>query len=120
MQMKNLEEYRKADHIQLLIGILEEKDTSEAYRALQELEHISDETGLTYHFTDKFMEMISSDKYVIRVRGFRLFCRQAKWDADFILDENIDAALHILKDEKPTAVRQDLQQCWTLLGINRI
>ena len=52
--------------------------------------------------------MIKSDKYVLRVRGFRLFCRQARWDKDYILDENIDEALLILKDEKPTAVRQAL------------
>lgn len=108
MQMKNLEEYRKAARIELLIGMLEEKDISEAYKALQELEQLSDETGLAYHYIDKFVDMISSDQYVIRVRGFRLFSRQAKWDKDFILDENIDTALNILKDEKPTAVRQAL------------
>jgi len=91
-----------------LISMLEEKDTSVAYKALQELEQISDETGSIYAYIEKFVNMISSDKYVIRVRGFRLFCKQAKWDRDNILDENIDAALVILKDEKPTAVRQAL------------
>lgn len=109
MQMKNLEAYQKAVRIEFLIEMLEEKDTSEAYKALQELEHISDETNMTYQYTDKFISMISSDKYVIRVRGFRLFCRQAKWDEDFRLDESIDIALNILKDEKPTAVRQALE-----------
>lgn len=108
MQMKNLEEYRKTLHAESLVVMLEEKDTSAAYKALQELEQISDETGLLYRYTEKFVNMINSDKYVIRVRGFRLFCKQAKWDKDFILDENIDAALHILQDEKPTAVRQAL------------
>lgn len=108
MQMKNLEEYQKAAHIESLIGMLEEKDTSAAYKALQELEQISDETGLLYIYTEKFVNMISSDKYVIRVRGFRLFCKQAKWDRNYILDENIDTVLNILNDEKPTAVRQAL------------
>lgn len=108
MQMKNLEQYRKAVHVESLIRMLEEKDTSKAYKALQELEKISDETGLTYSYIDKFVDMICSDKYVIRVRGFRLFCKQAKWDMDFIIDESIDTALNILKDEKPTAVRQAL------------
>lgn len=91
-----------------LISMLETKDTSAAYKALQELEQISDETGSIYAYIEKFINMISSDKYVIRVRGFRLFCKQAKWDRDNILDENIDAALCILNDEKPTAVRQAL------------
>ena len=52
--------------------------------------------------------MIGSENYGVRVRGFRLFCRQAKWDKDNVIDENIDAALQILKDDKPTAVRQAL------------
>lgn len=108
MQMKNLEEYGKAEHIKFLIGRMEEKDISLAYQALQELEQISDDTNLIYSYIEKFVNMISNDKYVIRVRGFRLFCKQAKWDKENILDENIDTALNILKDEKPTAVRQAL------------
>lgn len=35
MQMKNLEDYQKAACIEFLIALLEEKDTSEAYKALQ-------------------------------------------------------------------------------------
>lgn len=95
-------------HILSLMSMLEDKDSSAAYKALQELERISDETGLLYAYIDTFINMISSDKYVVRVRGFRLFSRQAKWDRDNIMDESIDAALTILKDEKPTAVRQAL------------
>lgn len=94
--------------IALLVSMLEDKDTPAAYKALQRLEQISDETGLTYVYIVKFVNMINSDKYVIRVRGFRLFCKQAKWDTDNILDENIDDVLKILHDEKPTAVRQAL------------
>jgi len=101
--------YKKnASNIALWISMLEDKDTSIAYKALQELERISDERGSIYAYIEKFVNMISSDKYVLRVRGFRLFCKQAKWDRDNILDENIDASLHILNDEKPTAVRQAL------------
>lgn len=101
--------YKKnTSNIALWISMLEDKDISIAYKALQELERISEESGSIYAYIEKFVNMISSDKYVLRVRGFRLFCKQAKWDRDNILDENIDAALHILNDEKPTAVRQAL------------
>ena len=101
--------YKKNTYdIASLITMLEYKDTSIAYKALQELERISDETGSVYAHIEKFVNMIRSDKYVVRARGFRLFCKQAKWDRNNILDENIDAALHILNDEKPTAVRQAL------------
>lgn len=101
--------YKKnTDKIALLIPMLEEKDIPSAYKALQELEQISDETGAIYVYIEKFINMISSDKYVVQVRGFRLFCKQAKWDRDNIINENLDTALYILNDEKPTAVRQAL------------
>lgn len=91
-----------------LISMLEDKDTSAAFKALKELEQLSDETEAIYTYIDKFIRMIGSEKYVIRVRGFRLFCKQARWDTENIIDENINAALNILNDDKPTAVRQAL------------
>lgn len=95
-------------NIEDLMSMLDSKDNSAAYKSLQELEKISDETDELYKYTDKFTKMIKSDKYVIRVRGFRLFCRQAKWDKDNKIDVGIDESLSILQDEKPTAVRQAL------------
>ena len=52
--------------------------------------------------------MVGSEKYVIRVRGFRLLCKQAKWDTKNIINANLEIALVILNDDKPTAVRQAL------------
>lgn len=91
-----------------LISLLDHKDTSQAFQALKELELISDDSDILYPFMDKFIEMIGSEKYVIRVRGFRLYCRQAKWDVDNKVNLTIETALNILNDEKPTAVRQAL------------
>ncbi|MCP1109856.1 hypothetical protein [Ohessyouella blattaphilus] len=91
-----------------LLSKLENKDTSVAYQALQELEALSDNSDALYSYLDKFVSMIDSDQYVIRVRGFRLFCKQAKWDEEERIDSNLDLALSILDDEKPTAVRQAL------------
>ncbi|NLO84701.1 MAG: hypothetical protein GX096_04620 [Clostridiales bacterium] len=88
---------------------LYDKDTSIAYQYLQELERISEENDSLYPFLERFYEMISNEKYVIRVRGFRLFCKQAKWDAQNQLDERMTSAMVILNDEKPTAVRQALK-----------
>ena len=53
--------------------------------------------------------MLNSEKYVIRVRGFRLLCKQAKWDKDNKIDRAIEEILNAISDEKPTAVRQALQ-----------
>lgn len=91
-----------------LLSKLENKDTSVAYQALQELEALSDNSDALYSYLDKFVSMIGSDQYVIRVRGFRLFCKQVKWDEEERIDSNLDLALSILDDEKPTAVRQAL------------
>lgn len=91
-----------------LLHLLEDKDNSVAFKALQELETLSDTDDALYPHINKFISMIASEKYVIRVRGFRLLCKQAKWDRDNVIDRNLDSALNILGDGKPTAVRQAL------------
>lgn len=91
-----------------MLSMLESKDTTQAFEALKEMEKISDTSDAFYPYTEKFIEMINSSKYVIRVRGFRMFCKQAKWDTENIINKNIEAALSILNDDKPTAVRQAL------------
>lgn len=105
-----------ADRIPGLLAALDEKDSADAYQALLELEMISDNTGLLYPYTEKFVSMLGSDKYAVRVRGIRMFCKQARWDADNKLDESIDAALSILKDDRPTAVRQALAALKEVVG----
>lgn len=94
--------------LEYLLFMLEDKDTSEAYKALQELEQISETSNALYPHIGQFITMTQSDKYVERVRGFRLLCKQAKWDTENILDKELASTLSILNDEKPTAVRQAL------------
>lgn len=91
-----------------LLYLLEDKDTSVAYRALKELEKLSDDSDALYPHIDMFISMMGSEQYVIRVRGFRLFCKQAKWDTERVIDRHLDVALRMLSDDKPTAVRQAL------------
>ena len=91
-----------------LLSMMEGKDTSKGFEALKELETISESTNALYLYMDKFIDMVKSKKYVIRVRGFRLFCKQARWDVDNVINQNIEEVLSILNDEKPTAVRQAL------------
>lgn len=97
--------YMKADEI---INSLYEKDTSIAYKKLLELEELSKYSNSLYPYLDMFYEMIFHSSYVIRVRGFRLFCKQAKWDDKNQINEKLKSACCILHDEKPTAVRQAL------------
>lgn len=106
-------------NLEYLMSMLEDKDSSAAFEALKELEALSDESNVLYPYMDKFIEMISSEKYVIRVRGFRLFCKQARWDVDNRIDESLDTALNILEDEKPTAVRMSLAALHELVSYKR-
>ena len=91
------------------IASLYEKDTKLAYANLQALEALSKREATLHPYTKEFIAMLKSDKYVVRVRGFRLLCLQAKWDSEGIIDGAIDEILAALNDEKPTAVRQMLQ-----------
>jgi len=91
------------------ISKLYEKDISEGYKNLQELEALSEKDNSLYPYIDEFISMLGSDKYVVRVRGFRLLCKQAQWDDNRRIDNAIDKIMAFLNDDKPTAVRQALK-----------
>lgn len=96
-------------NLEVNIQRLYEKDTSAIYQLLLELEALSETQNLLYPFFTEFCEMCKSKQYVVRVRGFRLACKQARWDTDEKLEASLPELLHILEDEKPTAVRQALK-----------
>ena len=91
-----------------MINMLYSKDNSKAYNELKKLEELSINSNELYSYIDEFIKMVHNEKCVIRVRGFRLFCKQAKWDKTNIINKNIEDVLVILNDDKPTAVRQAL------------
>ena len=95
--------------IDYMLIMLDGNAKTEGYENLQKLEKISEESNILYPYINKFINMVNSDKYVIRVRGFRLACKQAKWDSEDIINDNIDTLLKILQDEKPTAIRMGLK-----------
>ena len=92
----------------ILLSMLTAKDTKQAYGAFLELERLSEETDDLYPFTEQFAEMVLDKAWAVRCRGFRLFCKQARWDGAGVIDRHLDRTLAILEDEKPTAVRQAL------------
>ena len=91
--------------MQLLWG----EDEKEAYEQLLELEKISETSEEVYSYFDDFIEMLKNEKSYIRIRGFRLICKNAKWDEENRINRQIGKILEELEDEKPTAVRQCLQ-----------
>lgn len=98
-----------------LLQTLELPDTAAAYAALLELEQISEQSNALYPLTAQFAEMVQNPKYTVKIRGFRLFCKQARWDTDNLIDENFDAAACILYDPRPTAVRQALAALYEIV-----
>ena len=106
--MREKWEASKKMELDILLSTLTAKDTKQAYGALLELERLSEETDDLYPFTELFADMVSDRAWAVRCRSFRLFCKQARWDGDGVIDRHLDRTLAILEDEKPTAVRQAL------------
>ena len=103
----------------LLLSALTAKDTKCAYGTLLELERLSDESDCLSPYPARFADMTEDRAYAVRCRGFRLFCRQARWDDGGVIDRCLDRALAILEDEKPTAVRQALAALLELVPYKR-
>jgi hypothetical protein len=99
----------KESEIDNMIQSLYEKDTKETYQVLLELEKLSDENNSLYQYIDEFFKMIQNEKYIMRVRGYRLLCKQAKWDTENKINTMIDNMLIEIEDEKQTAIRQKLK-----------
>ena len=91
-----------------MIESLYDKDERVAYKNLQQLEKISENSDTIYKYMDRLIKMLDNEKSYIRVRGFRLICKNAKWDMENKINQHIDQILQELEDERPTAVRQCL------------
>ena len=91
-----------------MIRALYDKNAKEAYTALLELEQVSEKNDVLYNYFDEFIEMMHNDNSYIRVRGYRLLCKQAKWDKLNKINQIIDEILNETEDEKPIAVRQKI------------
>lgn len=85
------------------------KDVNKAYSVLIELEKTSEVSNILYPYINVFMDMVQSKNYYVKVRGFRLFCMQSRWDDNRFIDKNIDFVLDILNEERPTIIRQALE-----------
>lgn len=91
-----------------IIAGLKSKRNADAYQLLLLLERESAESDALYGCFEAFVELLKSKSSFVRVRGFRLACAQARWDAERRIEQNFDTLLTMLDDEKPAAVRQCL------------
>ena len=91
-----------------MIKALYDKNAKEAYTVLLELEQVAETNDVLYNYFEEFIEMIHNDNSYIRVRGYRLLCKQAKWDKLNKINQMIDEILNEIEDEKPIAARQKI------------
>ena len=88
-----------------MIRALYDKNAKEAYTVLLELEQLSETNGSLYDYFEEFIKMMHDDNSYIRVRGYRLLCKQARWDKLNKINQIIDEILNETEYEKPIAVR---------------
>lgn len=95
-----------AVNIAEMYTLLFAKDNNVAYEALQKLQTESENANSVYPYMDNFIDMLDDKKAYIRVRGLTLIAYNAKWDADYKIDEIIDKYLQHIVDIKPIVARQ--------------
>lgn len=98
-----------------MMTVLRGKNSGEAYQLLQLLEQRSAESDELYTSLEDFLDLLRDKNSLVRVRGFRLACAQARWDTEGRLDAALDTLLAMLEDDRPTAVRQCLAALPALL-----
>lgn len=91
-----------------MMTLLKSKNNTEAYQLLLLLERESGENDGLYGSLDAFLTLLKDKSSLVRTRGFRLICAQARWDRDDWIKEHLEDILSMLDDEKATAVRQCL------------
>lgn len=87
-------------------ALLFDKNNNIAYEALQKLQKASESGNTVYSYMDRFIDMLDDKNAYIRIRGLTLIAYNAKWDADYKIDEIIDKYLQHIVDIKPIVARQ--------------
>ena len=90
---------------ELITGLFDKNDKT-AYKCLKELISASEQGNGVYQYFDTFADMIDNENSYVRTRGLLLISANAKWDADYKIDEIIDRYLSHIMDDKPITARQ--------------
>lgn len=96
-------------HIEELVAQLTVKKLADGCAAMKELQAISETSDTVYPFMAQLIGMLGSDNSYIRTRGLLLIVSNARWDTDYLIDENINQILSHITDPKPITARQFIQ-----------
>ena len=91
-----------------ILSGLQSKNSDEAYRLLLLLEEESERSDELYSSLNLFLPLLKDKSSLVRTRGFRLICAQARWDREGWIERHLNELLAELDDGKATAVRQCL------------
>lgn len=92
-----------------IIEALQDKDDKKAYALSLEIGAKSAVSDEYYSYFDEFTRLLTGKSSYVRARGFGLCCAQARWDENGKLESALPSMLRLLRDEKPTVVRQCLK-----------
>ena len=87
---------------------LTQKDNSLAYAFLQELVQSSESSDAYYPYFDEYLSLLTDKSAYRRYRGFAAICAVAKWDSEGCVRAALPQLLALLRDEKPSVIRQCL------------
>ncbi len=99
-----------------MMTLLKSKNSTKAYQLLLMLERESEESDGLYGNLDDFLTLLQDKSSLVRTRGFRLICAQARWDRAGWIGEHLEEVLTELEDGKATAVRQCLTALHQVVG----
>ena len=91
-----------------MLAGLQSKKSGQAHRLRLSLEEESERSDDLYGELDHFLTILKDKSSLVRTRGFRLICAQARWDREGWIERHLDELLAELDDGKATAVRQCL------------
>ena len=87
---------------------LSDKDNKTAYEFSKVIGSESSKSNKYLDMIPVFAEMLKAKSSFVRTRGFILICSQARWADNGQIDAVFDQMLLLLKDTKPSVVRQCL------------
>ena len=100
-----------------ILSGLQSKNSDEAYRLLLLLEEESERSDELYSSLNLFLPLLKDKSSLVRTRGFRLICAQARWDREGWIERHLDELLAELEDGKATAVRQCLAALYPVVRL---
>ena len=94
--------------INLLLDMLLNDNDEIAYKTTKEIAAESEFSDTYYKYIPEFVEFLNHKKSYVRIRALILCCSQARWDNEGIIAKYLPQMLQLIRDEKPTVVRQSL------------